>query len=184
MNQSILDRYSRTEDNNLVIDITTEKVEDLYDNFDRNAPYIKKDLDADLTDYLVNAVREIGQENFVIRFRFTASPDPDLIARVSTSIRNYFQYMQELENQDIARMMRKSTIFLLTGIAILILSIVINGEFAQQSSVIFQVVSQGLTIAAWVSLWEALANFLIHWTPHQRLKKIYARIADAPLLFN
>ena len=53
MNHPILDRYSRTEDGAIVIEVTTEKVEDLYNNFDRNAPYIKKDLDDELSEYLV-----------------------------------------------------------------------------------------------------------------------------------
>ncbi len=49
MNQSILDRYSRTENGAIIIDVTTERVEDLYNDFDRNAPYVRKDLDDELT---------------------------------------------------------------------------------------------------------------------------------------
>ena len=71
MNQSILGRYSRSENDVIVIDVAAEKIEDLYNNFDRNAPYIRKDLGEDLVDYLEEAVSEIGTEEFVIRFHFT-----------------------------------------------------------------------------------------------------------------
>jgi hypothetical protein len=43
--------------------------------------------------------------------------------------------------------------------------------------------SEGLTVAAWVSLWEALANFLIHWPPHNKELKVYDRLASAAVIF-
>ena len=48
MNNSILDRYSRLDDKRIIIDVTANRVEDLYNNFDQNAPYIKKDLNTAL----------------------------------------------------------------------------------------------------------------------------------------
>jgi hypothetical protein len=38
-------------------------------------------------------------------------------------------------------------------------------------------------IAAWVSLWEALAMFLVNWAPHRRLIRMYERIAKADVRF-
>ena len=43
--------------------------------------------------------------------------------------------------------------------------------------------SQGLTIAAWVSLWEALAIFLVEWFPHRKNIALYRRLARARLVF-
>lgn len=184
MSQSILDRYSRTEDNAIIIDVTTEKVEDLYNNFDRNAPYIRKDLDDELSDYLVNSVSEIGREDFVIRFRFNQPADPEVISRLRDSILNYFEYKKLLQNRKLARMMRTSAIFLVAGLIILALSLALNEKTASSTSVFMNVIAQGLTIAAWVSLWEALANFLINWTPHLRMRKIHDRIIHASLIFD
>lgn len=184
MNQAILDRYSRNETNAVIIEVTTEKVEDLYNNFDRNAPYIRKDLDSDLTDYLVGSVNEIGKEEFVIRFRFNQPADPELISRLTDSIRNYFEYMKELENRAIKKMLRKSAVFLVSGLLILTGAIALNRQGHTTESVVVDVFAAGLTVAAWVSLWEALANLLVNWASHNRLRRIHARIMKAALIFD
>ena len=46
-----------------------------------------------------------------------------------------------------------------------------------------QRIAEGLTIVAWVSLWEALAMFLVNWAPHRRLIRMYERIAKADVRF-
>ena len=183
MNQSILERYSRTANNAIIIEVTTDKVEDLYNNFDRSAPFIKKDLNDELSEYLVNAVAEIGNEPFVILFRFALLPQPDLAVRLKDSIRNYFNYMKTLQTQKLTKMIRTSTIFLLSGLVLLGLSIAVNGQYLNSQSVIINIFAQGLTIAAWVSMWEALANFLIRWSPYQKTRKIYDRIIQSDLIF-
>jgi len=180
---SILDRYPRAADNAFIIEVTTEKVEDLYNNFDRNAPFIKKDLDVELSEYLVNPVKDIGKEPFIVSFRFSQRADPEVISRLSESVHNYFDYMKQRETRALSQRLRTSLIFLITGLVILGLSIWINNLLNPDASVIQHVFAQGLTIAAWVSLWEALANFLIHWTPHQRMRKLYTRLINAPLCF-
>ena len=48
-----LERYERTSDGKLIIDVSAARVEDLYSNFDRSAPYVRRDLDEDLADYLI-----------------------------------------------------------------------------------------------------------------------------------
>ena len=183
MSQAIVNRYPRTGDNALIIEVATSKVEDLYNNFDRHAPYILKDLDSELTDYLVNAVSEIGREKFVIHFSFDEPANPELISRVRVSVKNYFQYMKQLQKRELSRMLRTSAIFLLTGLVILFLSITSTREAIDSDSVVLHVLSEGLTVAAWVSLWQALANILINWMPHMRLWKIQDRIMHATLLF-
>ncbi len=183
MKKRILDRYSRTPDNKLVIDIFAGKVEDLYSNFDKHTPYRKKDLDQDFTEYLVECVREIGDEDFLIQFRFTTTTEMSLISRVETSIQNYFLYLKELELRELAKMARTSLILLLIGVSILSLSVWTNQKIAGYDNVVVHVFAQGLTVAAWVSLWNALATFLIHWTPYRRQIKRYERIAKAPILF-
>jgi hypothetical protein len=184
MKKRILDRYLRTPDNKLIIDITVEKIEDLYSDFDRHTPYRKKDLDPDFADYLVECVREFGREDFVIQFRFASTIDTSRMSRVEKSIHNYFIYLKELELRELAKMARTSLILLAIGVAILFLSVWLSQKVAGHEDFITHVFTEGLTVAAWVSLWNALANFLIHWTPHHKQIKRYVRIANAPILFH
>lgn len=183
MKKEILDRYLRMDDDKVIIDITADKIEYLYNDFDKHTPYIKKELDQDLVDYLVDCVREIGNEAFLIKFGLTQSVDNDLQSRVQTSIHNYFLYLKELEIREMKQMLRTVLILLLAGIAILTLSIWYNEHFTAQGSVINKVFSEGLTVAAWIALWESLATFLINWAPHQRRIRLFIRIAGAEVLF-
>jgi hypothetical protein len=181
--REILDRYSRTEDGKIIIDITADKIEYLYNDFDKHTPYIRKELDQGLVDYLIDCVREIGNEEFLIKFRFMEPVDNDLQLRIQDSIHNYFLYLKELEINELQQMLRTSLVLLLAGIAILTLSIWYNEHFAVQASVVNKVFSEGLTVAAWIALWESLATFLVNWAPHQRRIRLLKRIAAAAVLF-
>ncbi|MDH5190070.1 MAG: hypothetical protein OEW89_02345 [Gammaproteobacteria bacterium] len=52
-----------------------------------------------------------------------------------------------------------------------------------ESSVMQKVFAEGLTVAAWVSMWEALATFLINWTPISKKIMLYKRIANTSVQF-
>ena len=45
------------------------------------------------------------------------------------------------------------------------------------------VFAEGLTIVAWVSMWEALATFLLNWPQHLFHIRLFRKIAEAPVLF-
>jgi hypothetical protein len=49
------------------------------------------------------------------------------------------------------------------------------------TTVFEQVVAEGLTIAAWVSLWESLAVLLVDRSPHRQSIRLFQRIAEAPV---
>jgi hypothetical protein len=184
MKKDFLDRYSCTDDGKVIVDITADRIEYLYNDFDKHTPYIKKELDQGLVDYLVDCVREIGNKEFLIKFRLAESVDYELQSRVQTSIHNYFLYLKDLEVREMKQMLRTALILLLAGFTILTLSIWYNEHFIVRASVIYKVFSEGLTVAAWIALWESLATFLINWAPHQRRIRLFKRIAGAEVLFS
>ncbi len=184
MKKQILDRYSRTPDNKLIIDIAAGKVADLYNDFDKHAPYRKKELDQDLVEYLIDSVSEIGKEAFVIQFRLNTFADNELTRRVQSSVHNYFLYLKELELRELARMTRTAFILFFIGVAILFLAVWINQEIPGHENVISNVFAEGLNVAAWVSLWNAIATYLVNWAPHRRQIRMYERISEAKILFH
>lgn len=184
MRKNILDRYIRSADDELIIDITAGKVEDLYNDFDKHTAYVKKDLDQDLAEYLIDSASEIGKEDFIIQFRLDTVADESLTSRVKTSIYNYFQYLSDLELREFSRMKQTSFILFIIGVVILFLSVWINQNITEGDTVITHVFAEGLNVAAWVSLWNAIATFLINWAPHRRTIKLYSRISTATILFN
>jgi hypothetical protein len=179
----ILERYAHTDDGRVVIDIAAEKIADLYDDFDKHASYLKKELDPELADYIIDSVREIGREPFLIQVSLAAPMDSSAVCRVQTSLHNYFLYLRELEAREMRRLLRTSMILLVVGAALLTASVWMNSRAAVRDIVVGSLIAEGLTIAAWVSLWEALAMFLVNWAPHRRLIRMYERIAKADVRF-
>ncbi|MGR9100213.1 MAG: hypothetical protein ACU826_06565 [Gammaproteobacteria bacterium] len=184
MEKYILERYARTGEGKVIIDIAAAKIEDLYNDYDKSAPFVKKDLEQDLADYIVNSVDELGKEAFALKFSLEKAPDAETMSRLKISIRNYFLYLRDLEMRELKSMFRVSLILLVIGVAILTLSILLGQQLGEDQTVIGQVLTEGLTVAAWVSLWESLATFLINWKPHRRRIGLYERIARAPVLFS
>ncbi len=184
MKKQILDRYSRTADNKVIIDIAARKVEDLYNDFDKHAPYKKKELDQDLAEYLIDSVSEIGKENFVIQFRLATQADTSLTSRVEKSIHNYFRYLKVLEYRELRRMTRSSFILFFIGVVILVLSVWTSENITGEDTVIGHVFAEGLNVAAWVSLWNAIATYLINWAPHHHQIKKFDRISKSTILFH
>ena len=185
MPKKIVDRYEKTVDGLVIVDVAARRVEDLYEDFDKTAPYHKKDLDEDLANYLTECVREIGRFDFVIRFMFECFPSEDFMLRVSTSVHKFFIYQRELELEAMNKMLRTAATLLVIGIIILGLSLWVNHLFVVEGTPSFlnTVFAEGLTIVAWVSVWEALATFLLNWPQHLFLIKLFRKIAEAPVQF-
>jgi hypothetical protein len=181
----IVDRYEQTDDGRVIVDVAAWRVEDLYENFDKTAPYHKKDLDEDLAYYLTECVREIGRVDFVIRFMFECFPSDEFMQRVRTSVHKFFIYQRELEIGAMNKMLRTASTLLIIGIAILGISLWVNQLFTEDGSTSFlnSVFAEGLTIVAWVSMWEALATFLLNWPQHLFHIKLFGKIAEAPVQF-
>ncbi len=184
MKKAVLDRYERDPEGRLVIDIAAPRLEDLYSDFDRNAPYIRRDLDPSLVDYLIDCVRELAREPFLLRFSLSQPPDESRLLRIRRSVNSYFLYLTETEKNRVMEMFRRAAILFGIGLAILFTSVSVNQWLGEDRSVVANVFAEGLTVAAWVSLWEALAVFLIEWFPHRKNIILYRRLADARLIFN
>ena len=181
MNKSIYSRYQLSEDGQIIIDISIRRLEDLYHNYDLSAPYPMKELNAEFVDYIIECVREIEKKDFLIRLSCIEKPGENGEERVRKSIRNFFEYMQLLEKRKISHLFRTSAMLFAVGLLILFISIWFNGKIGISSDVAIKVVGEGLTIAAWVSLWEALATFLVQWPPSWKDLSLYRRIAGAPV---
>jgi hypothetical protein len=183
LRRDVISRYERNEQGDLILDVAAGRVEDLYNDFDKSAPYIRRDLDQDLADYLIECARELGRVPFTIRFTLTDLPDEPRYSRVRSSLNTYFLYLAETEIQKILQMFRRSAILFAIGLGILFAAVSLNRLLGPERSVTANVFAEGLTIAAWVSLWEALAIFLVEWFPHRKTVALYRRLARARLVF-
>ncbi len=183
-NREILERYEKAEGGEIIIDISSQKIEDLYSKFDKKSHFLKKDLNQDLVDYIIECAGEIGAEEFLIRFNFESKVEDESVLRLQNSVKSFFAYLQEHEHTKMKEMSKKSATLLFVGALIATLSIAMSQSEFVEKSIVFAVVSEGLTVAAWVSLWEALAIFLVKWMPYKKKVSLYKRIADAKVIFS
>ena len=183
MKPTILERYPTNAEGQYIININAGKINDLYNDFDRQAPYIRKELDPNLVDYLSDCANELDKAGYVIQLDLSTPPDEAMQQRITASINSYFLYLKTVELQDLARNMRISLIFFVMGLTLLFFSVWVNQQLTDDATVITKVFAEGLTVAAWVSMWEALANFLVNWPPYTRKIKLYERIANTPVCF-
>ena len=183
MKRTVLNRYERASDGCIIIDVAATRLEDLYNDFDKNAPFIRRDLSHDLADYLITGARELKGEPFILRFTLDQVPDDENQLRIRQSINAYFLYLAECEQQQVSQMFRRSGILLSIGLALLFLSVSVNRSLGVERSVVANVFAEGLTVAAWVSLWESLAVFLIKWFPLRKNTLLYRLLANVKLVF-
>jgi hypothetical protein len=62
-------------------------------------------------------------------------------------------------------------------------SVWVNQGVNEDTAVIGKVFAEGLTVASWVAMWEAVANLLIKWRPYRKNMKLYEQIAQAEVGF-
>lgn len=183
MKQDIFSRYESHSSRRLAIDVSVGKIEELYEDFDSAASYVKKDLDQDFVDYLIECVREIGGYDFVIRIHLPTLVQEKHRKRLRKSIRSYFRYMELLERRKLRKMLWKSFLLSCLGMFLLIISMTIRGNVGQLSVMMQDLIIEGLTIAAWVSLWSAFAGLIFELAGIINDIRIYRRIASREVIF-
>ncbi|MCE5184686.1 MAG: hypothetical protein LLF76_00990 [Planctomycetaceae bacterium] len=179
--KTILDRYPRASDGTIIVDIAAGKIEDIFNNFDKATPYAKKDLDTDFFTYLVDSVKEIGNVPFLIEITLDIKPDDARWRNAIEGIRNYFIYIKELKIRELKMLYRTSLIMLAVGVVVMMLSIWAHRTFGPDPDMFTYVFAEGLTVTAWILMWESLAGFLIQWPPYRRDIRCYKRIAHAAI---
>lgn len=183
MKKPVLDRYELTDKNEAVIDVSIPSVEHLYHDFDKTAPYYRKELDEEFVTYITESVEEIGRHPFILRISLEKMPDEVLMDRVQKSINSYYVYLKEIEVREMKRMFRRFVTLFVLGLILLVLAILATRRLSSHEGVIGEVFAQGLTIAAWISLWEAIVYIFLELRPRKDSISQYNRIVNAPVVF-
>ena len=68
---------------------------------------------------------------------------------------------------------------MLIGAFFITLSILL--EVNQQLT--YRIISEGLMVAGWVSMWEAMATILIKWLPLSKKLKLFKKITNSKIEF-
>ena len=183
MKQDISSRYESHSDRLLAIDVSVGRIAELFEDFDSAASYVKKDLDQDFVEYLIESVREIGGYDFVIRINLPVAVEEKHRKRVRKSIKSYFRYLELLERRKLRKTLWKSVLLFLLGMALLTLSMTLKGNMELLGGMMQELTIEGLTVAAWVSLWSAFAGLIFELAKIIGDIRIYRRIASREVVF-
>lgn len=177
--EQVLSRYERTEDGRIIVGVSIESINELYNFFDRQTIYSKRDLDEDFVDYLTECAREIYPKPFLIKITTERSLDKKGEDRIKKSIHNYFIYLMDIERRNLKKLFKRSVVLFFLGVSMIFITIRFPDTFFSDQSIFGKIFSEGIVIAAWVALWEVFSNLIMEWYPMSQKIRIFRRILEA-----
>jgi hypothetical protein len=175
-------KYNKEKDS-FTIDVQLEDYRDAYSDWDFS-PFVNRDLDEDLTEYLLECSYEIPLKyNLTIDFHILNQEYN--IAREEKSIlgmHNYFKYqLRKLKNYYL-RIVREIVTYLVIGSILLLAGFYFDSFFSE--SLLLSVVSEGLFIGGWVMLWEMFSAWLFDIQKAKNKFKHFERLNQSTIIYS
>lgn len=195
--KQLADSYTRSPDGHVVVRLQLSSptallmpFEGFPKNFgdeldDQQAPVLN--LNKDFVDYLFARLSELGDESLLLNINLMTDFDDQPTTRGSadimqTAIQRYFSYLGEVRRQNLQKLAFDAVLLGLLGAGALGLSVFLDVRNATADPGIgLLLLSQGVTVFGWLTLWEALANVLWHWRPLYEQLRMSQRLQIAPL---
>ncbi len=166
------------EDGKCAIEIKVITLEDLFDEHDP-APYMVRDLDSSIMDYISGCVLEITPE-FVGKLRIFTEDFLDLDKQdvFTKSIRDFFALKAHMERIKLQQVFKRGLFSLVIGL-IFLNSAIFASFYIQNKSPEFwtSFLKEGLHLLGWVSMWKPINLFLYDWWEPLQDMKIYKKLS-------
>ena len=185
MDSKIIDRYDITPDNRFIIDVNIPGPDELFEKYDENASFYKKDLNARFEDYLLACVDEIGlKNNFIIRLglpedQATATDEGDIVF----SFKEYFKYCIFICQKEIKAISLRMLLHMGLAISALLLMVAFDVANAMDGNGFFSLVVSGLPAAVCVLLLTGFSRFLFRLMSQLSEIRTYRALKNAPVDF-
>lgn len=174
-------RYEFNNEGQALINISVNSIGDLFNSFDKKSVFSRRELDQDFVDYLIDSIKEVGSHDFKIRILIDKEFSIMQENLLRKAVKSFFTYMLELEKMKFKREMKKFFLLLIGGIVLLTLVSVYRVPNLPEAEAWMMILHEGLVIAAWVGIWEALTALIFAWGPFFNNKRNYQRIISADL---
>ena len=163
------------------IELKVERIGALFDAFDP-FPLPSRDLSQAAENFIVGWARE-APNNARLCIRIHApSRDPDE-AMVGDAFANHFNYRARVTTGDLRELFRIARLSLGIGLAVLA-ACVLTARVLSASvhdPTLARVLTEGLLILGWVANWRPIELLLYDWWPLVRRRRLYRRLAEAPV---
>ncbi len=148
------------------------------------SPFYEKDLDPEAADYIASWADEYHiREPLRLAFRLeraTGTGDPQAI--IESAVHTYFAARASGKRLEFRRLMREGQKSLLIGILFLGACVLAaQGLSHGAENALRTVFRESLLVAGWVAMWRPLQIYLYEWWPIRRRRRLYAKLATAPV---
>jgi hypothetical protein len=166
-----------------VIVVRVQEFTQLFNSLDPS-PFLERDLDDDLVDYITSWAREIPPDR-PLRLQVQLRQQPqhkDDAQLLRTAIHNQFANSAQLKRNEFRQLMRRGRLSLAIGLGVLGTAAIASElvELAGDEPLL-QFLRDGLIIGGWVAMWRPLEILLYDWWPVRAEQKLHERLRDAEL---
>lgn len=177
LEKRIESRY-RNKGKRVYIDLKLDTPEQLFDERDP-APFKKRDLDEDATDYILSSAKEItSKKEIILSIEFSKYINSIKAEEIKGAIFSHFAYESELVRKKLQYLFRKGYYSLIIGLSFLFICTSFSHLIGfLEKSLFYNVIQEGLLIIGWVAMWHPLNIFLYEWWPLLDLLKIQEKLS-------
>jgi hypothetical protein len=159
-----------------LIEIRLRELRQLFNTLDP-APFHEKDLDPAAEEYIVGAVREIGEHPSRVVLHLPPGTTDNEACEAIAAIRSYFKHRSRHAREQLRQLFVRGGISLLIGLAFLAVCLGVREWFASSVAPLDAILSEGLLILGWVAMWKPVEIFLYDWWPELNRRKLFERVA-------
>lgn len=176
------ERYRHSQGKHL-IEVHIKSPLQLFDARDP-APFRLRDLDDDFVEYIVASAREFSLSAAIrLVIQIDEAETKDLSQdSIKEAIRSFFIYKAEIQDTELKAFIKRSQLFLVVGLLILIASI--SASFSIPSgteSVPLGILREGIIIFGWVSMWKPIELILFDWYPLYEKLRFYRKLSTTEI---
>ncbi len=165
-----------------ILDVQLEDYRDAYSEWDFS-PFVNRDLDEDLMEYLLQCSFEIPLKNrVVIKFYIlNQKVNESRENRSMTGIYNFFHYQIRKLNFQRNEVLKQMLSFFILGSGLLMVGAYFGDHI--EKSLITGVLIEGLFIGGWVMLWEMFSAWIFDIKHIRHKKKHFQRLLEAEIQY-
>jgi len=185
MDSNILDRYEITSDNRFIIDVNIPEPDELFETYDENASFYKKDLNPRFEEYLLGCVHEIGlKNNFIIRIGLPKDQaEKTDEGEILCGFKQYFEYCILICKKEIKTISLRMLLHLCLACSVLVLLMVFNIASSGTTTGFTGLVMSGLSAAIWVLILTGFSRFLFRTLSQRSEIKMFRALKNTPVDF-
>lgn len=178
------DKNMAPESTEHVVRVQARAVAVLFNSLDPS-PFRERDIDTEVERHIVDWARELPTDarfSIVIELPAVEAGGPEA-ANLPEAVRNYFTDRAARTDADLRELFRIGWRSLQIGIVVLVAALTASQTVVQMipHETLRSVIEESMIIVGWVANWRPIEIYLYDWWPIVRRRRLYRRIAAAPI---